>query len=242
MTTIRTIALCSIVLAASCQADIFDDPQNLKVLPKDISAQELRATMRGFAMGLGVRCETCHVGEDPSDLQTFDFAADDKEEKLKARIMLKMLTRINGELLSPLDEFDGQRLEVQCVTCHRGQRKPKLTAQALGEVYESDGLGAALQTYDDLRRQYYGSHTYDFSETVLTEYAGNLARQGQADASIAFLKKNTEHYPDSMMTWFTMGEVYKLTGDTANARSAYERALEINPQAGFIRQRLDSLE
>ena len=33
------------------------------MLPEDISAQELSATMRGFALGLGLRCSNCHVGE-----------------------------------------------------------------------------------------------------------------------------------------------------------------------------------
>lgn len=38
------------------------DPTNLQVLPKDIPKAQLVQTMRGFAMGLGVRCEHCHVG------------------------------------------------------------------------------------------------------------------------------------------------------------------------------------
>ena len=33
-----------------------DSFTNLKVLPKTIGKQELVATMRGFALGLGVRC------------------------------------------------------------------------------------------------------------------------------------------------------------------------------------------
>ena len=36
--------------------------ENLKVLPPEISAADLRDTMRGFSMGLGVRCSFCHVG------------------------------------------------------------------------------------------------------------------------------------------------------------------------------------
>ena len=66
-------------------AGIFDDPQNLKVLPEDISTEELRQTMRGFAQGTGSRCSACHVGKVEADLSTYDFSIDDKEKKLKAR-------------------------------------------------------------------------------------------------------------------------------------------------------------
>ena len=63
---------------AQQRVDVFADPENLKVLPKDISSDELSTTMRGFAMGLGVRCETCHVGEPNTPLHTFDFASDER--------------------------------------------------------------------------------------------------------------------------------------------------------------------
>ena len=38
-------------------------PTNLQVLPKDISREELIATMRGYTAGLGVQCNYCHVQE-----------------------------------------------------------------------------------------------------------------------------------------------------------------------------------
>lgn len=60
------LALPTVVLGQVSKKDVFANPQNLKVLPKDISAKELGETMKGFATGLGVRCETCHVGRGPS--------------------------------------------------------------------------------------------------------------------------------------------------------------------------------
>ena len=68
-------------------AQIPDKFTNLKVLPKDISKQELQSTMRGFAFALGVRCEHCHV-EKKAPEHGLDFAADDKDAKKTARLML----------------------------------------------------------------------------------------------------------------------------------------------------------
>ena len=55
-------------------AGTFDNPTNLKVLPENISPDELGQTMRGFAMGTGNRCSACHVGEVEADLSTYDFS------------------------------------------------------------------------------------------------------------------------------------------------------------------------
>ena len=67
-------------------ADIFDDPKNLKILPTDISARDLSATMRGFSLGTGLRCSGCHVGDEDQDLDEYDFESDQKELKKKASL------------------------------------------------------------------------------------------------------------------------------------------------------------
>jgi hypothetical protein len=100
------------------------DPTNLQVLPKDITKPQLVQTMRSFALGLGVRCEHCHVGEG-SDLSKFDFASDAKPQKGIARRMFQMTRDINDR---HLEGFPRGRTAstpaVTCYSCHRGQTKP----------------------------------------------------------------------------------------------------------------------
>ena len=94
---------------------------NLKVFPADISRENLLWNMRFFSQSLGVRCTHCHVGEEGQPLATFDFASDAKDQKLKARDMLRMVHRINRE------DFGVQQfkdVKVTCFTCHRGSTKP----------------------------------------------------------------------------------------------------------------------
>lgn len=109
-------------------------PKNLQVLPKDISREELIATMKSFAQGLGVRCEHCHVGEG-NDLSKFDFAADTKPTKATARRMIQMVRQLN-DLVSGLKVEPGTPAtkvppQITCFTCHRGEKKP-LTAPGGG--------------------------------------------------------------------------------------------------------------
>jgi len=99
-------------------------PKNLKVLPKDISSEELIDTMKKFAGSLGVRCNFCHVGEEGKPLNTYDFASDEKPEKQNARLMLEMVRQIDTSTLPKL-KMDDKAEPVTCYTCHRGKVQPE---------------------------------------------------------------------------------------------------------------------
>ena len=103
---------------------------NLQVLPKDIARPDLVNGMRSFALGLGVRCEHCHVGEG-NDLSKFDFASDARAPKLVARKMMKMSAAINGEMLKGVGE-PATTPKVTCYTCHRGAKTPLNSAPGGG--------------------------------------------------------------------------------------------------------------
>jgi len=92
-------------LALPLRAQIPEKFENLKVLPADITRPQLLQVMRGFALGLGVRCQFCHVGEEGAPLSTFDFKSDEKPTKQTARIMLRMVHDINGSYLTQLDSI-----------------------------------------------------------------------------------------------------------------------------------------
>ena len=101
---------------------------NLQLLPKDISRPELVQMMRGFSLQTGSRCSHCHMGEEGSDLSTYDFASDARPAKAIARRMILMLRSINGPLLEGVGTPPAAGAsKVTCFTCHRGDKKP-LTA------------------------------------------------------------------------------------------------------------------
>ncbi len=101
-------------------------PTNLQVLPKDTSPRAVVATMRGFVQGLGVRCQNCHVykGANPDDLNAFDFANDEKEDKRTARLMLRMVMDVNQRLKDVGEPAPAGEMKVTCYTCHRGEKHP----------------------------------------------------------------------------------------------------------------------
>ena len=230
--SLTVMLLPAATLAQQQRVDIFADPENIQVLPKDISSAELSATMRSFAMGLGVRCETCHVGEPNMPLDTFDFASDEKPMKQKARLMIEIVGEINHELVPRLDDVESaDRVTVRCMTCHRGQPQPKLIEDVLDEQLASNGIEVAVNEYETLRKDFYGSHSYDFSEFVLPMYAQSLTENDQLDAAIAFAKLNANYFPESYYSVFVLAELYAATEQAKLAIDSYTRAIELNPRA-----------
>ena len=98
--------------------------KNLRVLPKNISHDELDSIMDGFKAALGVKCSFCHVPS-KTDPKKMDFASDDKDHKIIAREMMAMTTKLNKRYFSKHQEKHGVAA-VQCATCHRGKPEPKL--------------------------------------------------------------------------------------------------------------------
>ena len=126
---IITSALLILESLGQAKPDEPEKPKNLKVLPKDISHDDLIKIMKGFTASLGVRCTECHVGTPTADgKMDFDFASDAKDEKINARRMMKMVDAINGKYLGKMDDdFE----KITCVTCHRGNIKPLVSVDSL---------------------------------------------------------------------------------------------------------------
>src|SRR5579862_948037 len=95
--------------------------KNLKILPKNISHDDLDKVMDGFKDALGVKCNFCHAPEADTSTHHLDFASDAKPEKEVARHMMKMTAKINKKYFSFNKDESGQTAPaISCITCHRG--------------------------------------------------------------------------------------------------------------------------
>jgi hypothetical protein len=119
------IALVVLGIAASTPAD----PQfkNLKVLPKNITHEELDSIMHQFNSSLGVKCNFCHASQKDNP-KKLDFASDDKPEKGAAREMMRMTTRINKKFFRYKPDAEHPVPPVGCITCHHGDPHPEAKA------------------------------------------------------------------------------------------------------------------
>lgn len=111
-----------------------DEPgwKNLKVLPKNITKDQLHDVMEEWEHSLGVHCNFCHVRDEAA--KQMDWASDAKPEKKMARDMFKMMNKINEKYFDAKKDSLGLTLKsgVNCYSCHRGSAHPEVTLPARG--------------------------------------------------------------------------------------------------------------
>jgi hypothetical protein len=221
----------------SAGAQIPDKFTNLRVLPKDSSKAELQSTMRKFAFALNVRCPYCHSEKADKSL---DFAADDKEEKRTARLMLQMVLAINHDYVSKI--AGTKPPEVECVTCHHGLTRPRTLNAVLSESIERDGIDAAVKLYHDLRIQYYGTGAYDFGETPLNQLTESLLAGKKPKEAAAVMEMNfSANDPKSVWSYHLLAMAHQANGQPEKALADYRKAVELHPDDAWAKQQIDAL-
>ncbi|HEY6548671.1 MAG TPA: c-type cytochrome, partial [Vicinamibacteria bacterium] len=237
--TLRTLTIgASLVLCSSqARAQVPERFTNLQVLPKEMPRRDLVTTMRHWASALGVRCGHCHTGGNPDTLQGVDFASDEKWEKRTARAMFRMMKGVEADYLRQLEARPVSAtvpaepaLGLACATCHRGLRRPETLDAVLSRILESEGLDAALRSYEDLRGKYLGRGSYDFSERPLNTIAERLLAEKRSQEATRLLELGARFNPDAAWLHHLLGDARLAEGDRPGALAAYERALVIEPE------------
>ena len=104
----------------------FPAPTNLKVLPQNLTGEQVHDIMDQWAHSLGVRCGSCHTEDldavGPDGRPRLKFADDSKPMKATARLMYTMTVEINANYIA---KVKGSNIPVSCGTCHRGQISPQ---------------------------------------------------------------------------------------------------------------------
>ncbi len=110
----------------------FPAPTNLKVLPKDLTGNQVHEIMEGWAGALGTHCDTCHAADPnnigPNGRPRLKFDDDSKPEKQIARIMYTMTEDMKKNYISKAKELNKMPEPIaplSCGTCHRGHVDPE---------------------------------------------------------------------------------------------------------------------
>ena len=116
LTLASSLISLSVIAASALTAQAAPEHKNLQVLDKNISKDDLKKMMEGFAAQLGVKCVFCHVGE--------QYEKDDRKQKLDARRMIRLVADMKAR---KADYFKATVKEgaIQCAMCHRGKPQPE---------------------------------------------------------------------------------------------------------------------
>jgi len=158
-----------------------------------------------------------------------DYAADEKRQKLTARLMLAMTNDINARLATSLRKPAADVTKVQCATCHRGVTNPAQLSDLLRQTMLGKGEGAAVLQYRELRQQYLDSGAYDFREATLLDLARQSLATQKPDDALAWLQLNVEFYPQSAASYVELARAHVAKRDRDAAVAALTKALAIDP-------------
>ena len=217
-----------------------EKPENIKVLSEETTGGRLAGVMAGFTQGLGVRCTYCHVGESGKGFSTYDFVSDEKPNKDRARVMIRMVEDIKG-YLQKIEPSGANRVELSCNTCHRGLSRPISLSAQLDETFRTDGIDASIAQYSELKEKYYGTGSYQFKESLLNNFGYAILSENPENALKVF-KLNTKEYPKSGNTWDSLAETYMGKGDMKNAKKYYKKSWKFNPDSQHARDMLKKIK
>jgi hypothetical protein len=213
---------------------------NLQIFPKDAPREQVLATMQAIAQSLGVACNYCHVQEGRGGRN--DFASDEKAPKKAARGMMLLAREINSKLPEAVGKSADATTRVGCATCHRGVPIPKQIADIVTDAAATGGAQAGLAKYKEMRTQFYGGQSYDFSEGSLILIAQRANTAKKADDALAYLNANLEYFPKSARTYVTIAQVKNANGDKPGAIAALEKAVELDPNNAQAKAQLETLK
>lgn len=234
------VSICFIVgYAMESGAQETEKFSNLQILPDDIERQKLFDLMGEVKSALGVSCTYCHA-RSKVDEKKMDYVSDEKATKEVARAMMLMTQKINATLMPDLGRTPVP--EVKCMTCHHGFTQPRTLQAVLQETHEKDGIEAIAKRYKELRERYYGRGVFDFGELTLLKLSEALQKSSQSDEALFhLLQLNLEYYPESILSLYRLGKVYRDRGDLDDALRYFEKVLEISPDHHWAKVNVERL-
>lgn len=129
LVTLAFVGLVAVSCAVTNQ-NTTANPQykNLKVLPKDITNEQMDSVMHHYTASLNVKCNFCHVRT--ADNKEWDWASDANKHKLITRQMVTMTNEINKKNFNHTGGAItlNSQLAVTCYTCHHGAKEPAIKA------------------------------------------------------------------------------------------------------------------
>jgi tetratricopeptide (TPR) repeat protein len=213
---------------------------NLQIIPKDTPRPQVIQTMQAFTQALGVQCAYCHVDEGRGGRQ--DYAADEKPTKKAARGMMLLAREVNEKLPAAIGKSADATTRVGCATCHRGVPVPKQITDIVTDAAASGGAAAGLAKFKELRTQFYGGQSYDFSENSLLTIAQRANAAQKPDDALTYVQANLEYYPKSVRSYLLMSQIHQAKNDKDAAIKDVEKALEIDPNNNQAKARLQQLK
>ena len=113
-------------------------------------------------------------------------------------------------------------------------------ARNLIPVIEQKGVDGAIAVYERLRAT--EPNTYDFAEGESNQLGYPLLGMGDVAGAVRIFELNARQYPESSNVFDSLGEADDRANRCDDARTAYSRAVELDPANANARAMLQKLQ
>jgi glyoxylase-like metal-dependent hydrolase (beta-lactamase superfamily II) len=110
---------------------------------------------------------------------------------------------------------------------------------AFKNVFERDGLDAALKAMDDLHSR---PQEFYFLHPEFDSFVYRLMLDGDLDRAVPLFEKLAALFPTVPNAFDSLGEAYLRQGDKTKATIAFEKCLELDPENENARRRVAELK
>jgi hypothetical protein len=228
-----------LVLASVTQAPGKWPPDSLintKVIPHNTPVTQVIGTMRNFTSMLGVRCHTCHEGEEGN------AAGEDRLRKRQEA----------DEAGGATDDADGRRrsttgsipsrngpdsvVQVTCRTCHRGVSRPEPLYQVMTEAASAGGADSSIPSLSGAATEVLRRDSMTSASCLSTRRRSDWGQAGKFDDAFALLRLNEGFFPGSSGMAVFQGNIYLMKGDTTSAANAFRAAIQRDTANGEAKE------
>lgn len=112
-------------------------------------------------------------------------------------------------------------------------------ADLIAGIAEKEGAEAAKERFDAL--QVKNAENYAFYEWDMNMVGYELLGKEKKEEAVAVFEMVTRLYPKSYNAYDSLGDGYLEAGDVEQAKVAFEKALELNPNYASSREKLSKL-
>lgn len=117
--------------------------------------------------------------------------------------------------------------------------KRQQVVTTLNAKFSSSGADSGAAAYQDFKARY-GEKLV--SEQMLNQIGYDLLGSNKVDPAISVFKLNAAEHPASANAFDSLGEAFEAKGDKKEAKAAYTKSLELDPQNDHAKQQLDGLK
>lgn len=135
-----------------------------------------------------------------------------------------------------VNNVKGQWGSRQASTIEISKIKLLTLSQLLSHHLDKNEMEAAKKSFQEYRNDPF--HAAEDVAAALVGLGWQYMTRRNVPASLLLFTLNSETYPDRWQSFFNLGEVYKIIGQAAQAKTFYEKALEKSPGNKRILERL----